>query len=117
MNAVIGAIVTIVLSFLPLSPVLGGVAAGYLQRGGQRDGAKVGGLAGLLAAVPLFVSLLLVVPLFVFAPFGVPVLPVNPIVFAVLLFLLLIAYTVALGIIGGIVGVYLAGEALGPAAG
>lgn len=108
MNAIVGAIVTIVLSWLPLSPVLGGAAAGYLQRGDQRDGAKVGGLAGLIATVPLFLSLLFIVPLFVFAPFGVPVMPFNGILFAFTLFVLLFLYMVVLGLIGGIVGIYLA---------
>ena len=108
MNAVIGAIVTIVLSFLPLSPVLGGASSGYLQRGSHREGAKVGGLAGLLASIPLFLSLLLIAPIFVFAPFGVPAMPFNPIGFVFGLFILLIVYTVGLGIIGGVVGVYLA---------
>lgn len=116
MNALIGAIVMIVLSFLPLSPVLGGGVAGYLQRGGQRDGAKVGGLAGLLATVPLFLVLLLFVPLFVFAPFGVPVIPMSPLLFTIVLFVLLVSYTVVLGGIGGIVGVYLAERTIRPAA-
>jgi len=107
MNAIIGAIVTIVLSFLPLSPVLGGSCSGYLQRGTQREGAKVGGLAGLLASIPLFLSLLIMAPIFVFAPFGVPAMPFNPLGFAVALFILLIVYTVGLGVVGGVVGVYL----------
>ena len=110
MNAVIGAIVTIVLSFLPLSPVLGGSCSGYLQQGSQREGAKVGGLAGLLASIPLFLSLLVIAPIFVFAPFGVPAMPFNPLGFAVFLFIMLLIYTVGLGIVGGVVGVYL-GEA------
>lgn len=108
MNAIVGAIVTIVLSWLPLSPVLGGATAGYLQRGDQREGAKVGGLAGLIATVPLFLSLLFIVPLFVFAPFGVPAMPFNAILFAFTLFVLLFLYMVVLGLIGGIVGIYLA---------
>ncbi len=111
MNAVVGGVVTIVFSWLPLSPVLGGGVAGYLQRGNHREGAKAGGLSGLLAAVPLFLSLLFIVPLFVFAPFGVPVMPFNAILFAFSLFVLLFLYTVVFGIVGGIVGAYLAGAA------
>lgn len=108
MNAVVGAIATLVLSFLPLSPVLGGGIAGYLQRGPQQEGAKVGGLAGLLAAIPLFLSLLFVVPLFVIAPFGVPNIPMNALWFVVVLLLIVGVYTVGFGIVGGIVGTYLA---------
>jgi hypothetical protein len=50
--ATIGAVVTIVTSFVPLSPILGGLVAGYLQDGDGVDGARTGAYAGLAAAVP-----------------------------------------------------------------
>lgn len=53
-NAVIGAVVAVVLSFVPLSPILGGGVAGYLHRGTRMAGAKVGAVSGLLAALPVF---------------------------------------------------------------
>ena len=54
MNALIGGVVTIVLSFTGVSPVLGGAVAGYLNR---RDGVRVGTLAGLIALVPMILGL------------------------------------------------------------
>jgi hypothetical protein len=59
-NAGIGAVVAVVLSFVPFSPVLGGGVAGYLQGGTRKVGAKVGGVAGLIAAIPVFAILALV---------------------------------------------------------
>lgn len=109
MNAVVGAVVAVVLSFLPFSPTVGGFVSGYLQRGGIREGAKAGGLAGLFALLPLFLALVVVVPVFVIAPFGVPNLPLNSTLFVFGLFWLVGFYTVGLGLLGGIIGTYLAG--------
>lgn len=52
-NALIGAIVSVVLGFIPFSPVLGGGIAGYLEGGDSRDGAK---LVRFLACWQLFHS-------------------------------------------------------------
>ena len=109
MNAVVGAVVTVVLSFLPFSPTVGGFVSGYLQRGGVREGAKAGGLSGLFSMVPFYLALLVAVPLFVIAPFGVPNLPFNNLLYALGLFWLVAVYTVGLGLLGGIIGTYLAG--------
>ncbi|WP_335998726.1 DUF5518 domain-containing protein [Halorientalis halophila] len=57
MNAIIGGVVTIVLSFTGFSPLLGGAVAGYLN---QRDGVRVGALAGVVALVPLLPLLFIV---------------------------------------------------------
>ncbi|MFB6150212.1 MAG: DUF5518 domain-containing protein [Haloarculaceae archaeon] len=54
LNAVIGAVLTVVLSFVPVSPILGGGVAGYLNRGTRTTGAKVGAASGLIAALPFF---------------------------------------------------------------
>lgn len=108
MNAVVGAVVTVVVAFLPLSPTIGGAVSGYLQRGGLREGAKVGGLVGLFAMVPLYVALLVVVPLFVIYPFGVPTLPFDTTLYALGLFVAVGVYTVGLGVLGGVIGAYLA---------
>lgn len=63
-NALIGGIVSIIVSFVPFSPVLGGGVAGYLQGGDRSDGVRVGALAGVVALVPLVLLLL------VFGTFG-----------------------------------------------
>ena len=50
--AVLGAVATSVLSFLPLSPVLGGGVAGYLEGYGGTRSVSAGALSGFLAMVP-----------------------------------------------------------------
>lgn len=52
-NAIIGAVAGIVLSFIPLSSLLGGAVAGYLQGGEKADGLRVGVIAGVIMLVPL----------------------------------------------------------------
>lgn len=104
-NALIGAAVGIVLSFVPLSPALGGGVAGYLEGGDSDDGLRVGAIAGVVMALPL-AFLGLVVSMFFFgvgAPVGVGVL-------FVLALVLLALYTVGLGALGGIVGASLEDE-------
>jgi hypothetical protein len=55
-NALVGGIASVVISMIPLSPVLGGALAGYLQGGSRSDGLYVGLYSGLVAAVPLAVG-------------------------------------------------------------
>lgn len=52
-NAVIGTAITLFTAALPLSPILGGAVTGYLEGGPARNRARLGGLAGGLAALPL----------------------------------------------------------------
>lgn len=66
LSAFVGGVVSLVLGFVPFSPVLGGALAGYLRRGSRRDGTTVGAAAGLVAALPALVFLVLV-PLFFMA--------------------------------------------------
>lgn len=99
LNAVVGAMVTAVASFLPISPLFGGAVAGYLSRD---RGLRVGGLSGVLAAVPL---------LAVFAFLGVGLATAGfGVVAAVLVLatLLGVAFTVVLSAVGGYLGVALA---------
>lgn len=58
--AVLGGFVTVVLSFLPFSPVFGGLLAGYLERGESQRVVSVGALAGLLPLVPIIILMLFV---------------------------------------------------------
>lgn len=111
-NAIVGAVVTLVASFVPLSPILGGIVAGYLQRGERTAGARVGGLAGLVAAVPivlLFVSLIVGL-VGVSTEFGAGV--EASFITAVLAVgaLISVLYLIALSAIGGYLGVYLYDE-------
>lgn len=108
-NAGIGAAVSIVLFFLLLSPVLGGAVAGYLQRGDGAEGARVGALSGLIAAVPGTLLAVLVVSVFTVAPPGGGGMGFFAVV--VLGSLLVVGlYGAALGAVGGLVGAYVARE-------
>lgn len=59
-NAVLGAVATSVLSFVPFSPVVGGGVAGYLERHGTGRSIGVGALSGFLAVTPVLVILVFV---------------------------------------------------------
>lgn len=107
LNAFVGAVVSVLLSFVPLSPVLGGGVAGYLQEGDRRDCTRVGALSGLLAAVPLVL---------LFLAFGSFLLAAGPgqtaaflLVLAVVVGLF-VGYGVLLGAVGGYVAAYLRDE-------
>lgn len=108
LNAVVGAVASLVLVFLPFSPAVGGAAAGYLQRGTTTDGAKAGAVTGLLVAFPLFLLVVLLAPVFLFAPAGVPSLPTNAVVFVLLATVGTLAYALGTATLGGAVGAYLA---------
>jgi hypothetical protein len=53
-NALIGAVASVLLSFTGVGIILGGAIAGYLQNRGGGGGAKVGAISGLIAAIPAF---------------------------------------------------------------
>ena len=111
-NAVIGAVVTVVLTFTGFSPILGGIVAGYLQRGERVDGARVGALSGAIAILP-FLLLFFVFGGFLFTgsmmgggmgvPGGFVVVFLFGVVFA-------LVWVVGLSALGGYLGVYLATE-------
>jgi hypothetical protein len=52
-SALLGAIVSIVASAIPFSPVLGGGLAGFLTEGEEWEATKTGALSGVVASVPL----------------------------------------------------------------
>lgn len=112
-HALIGAVVGVVLSFLPFSTLLGGIASGFLEGPEETDGALAGALAGLIMFVPIG---LIAFAVFAFLGFGVGVggLPVGGFFFF-LVFLgfavaTMLVYTVGLGALGGYLGAYLARE-------
>lgn len=53
MFAILGAVATVVLSFLPVSPTVGGTLAGYFERSESDRTVSVGTLAGLLPMLPV----------------------------------------------------------------
>lgn len=116
LNALIGGIAGIVFSFIPLSPVLGGAIAGYLQDGTGESGMKVGAGAGLIMLFPfLFIGLFLVMIL----GFGgisysygmnVGVTPIFIGLFGIFAIAITAVYTVGLSALGGYLGVYVRRE-------
>jgi hypothetical protein len=108
LNAVVGAVASLVLVFPPFSPAVGGAAAGYLQRGSTTGGAKAGAVTGLLVAFPLFLLVAFFAPVFLFAPGGVPSIPTNAVGFVVLAAVGTLAYALGTAALGGAIGAYLA---------
>ena len=110
LNAAIGAVVTVVLSFTGISPVLGGGVAGYLQRESRRAGAKVGAISGLLAFLPFVLLVVLFFGVVALGPMmgGGAGLPGGMELLVVLLLVpLLVAWTAGLGAVGGYLGTVL----------
>lgn len=107
LNALIGAAVSVVLGFVPFSPILGGAVAGYLEGGDLRDGASVGAISGVLAAIPPIVVFALLSVVLVFGPEG-GIWGVVLIILAIVL--AVVTYTVGLSILGGAISVYLVKE-------
>lgn len=99
---VVGAIVNTVVSFIPLSPLLGGAAASYLSTDPEDSGVAAGTFAGLFTILPILVSLLFVgVGLFT----GLPDATAGAVVVVlVVVVLLTIAYVVGLSALGGYIG-------------
>ncbi|WP_338902239.1 MULTISPECIES: DUF5518 domain-containing protein [Salinibaculum] len=108
-NAIVGAVVSVVGGFIPFAPVIGGAVAGYLERADRMAGARVGGLSGLVASVPIFVLFaFLIGGLFVVSAeisFGIGAASVA-LVLAIAL-LVAVVYMVLLGAVGGYIGAYL----------
>lgn len=110
LNALIGGVIGVVLSFIPLSTVIGGAVAGYLEGGDYASGAKVGALAGLIALVP-FVFLAGIV-LFLMPMRGPPGPGLTVASWVMLVFALGFAavYIVGFSSLGGVLGAYVKRE-------
>lgn len=106
-NALIGAVVSVLLGMIPFSPVLGGGVAGYLEGGDSRTGIRVGAIAGVIAAVPLTLFVIVGVVVAAFVPDG-GVLGFLVLILGVIVGV--IAYTAVLSGVGGLVGVYARNE-------
>jgi hypothetical protein len=105
-HALVGAVAGIVLSFVPLSPLLGGTVAGFLEGGEPNDWVKVGGLAGVIMLVPF---VLVGTALLFFLGFGMGRSAVGFGILAVVMLFVGAIYTVGLSVAGGYLGGYLEG--------
>jgi hypothetical protein len=101
-HALIGAVVTVVLSFTGFSPIIGGAVAGYLH---TDDGLRVGAISGAIASIPLVLIVLVGVTLLglVSDPFAAGL----GLIVILLVVVVLGGITVALSALGGVIGVYL----------
>jgi len=108
LNAVIGGIASIVLSFIPLSPVLGGAIAGYLEGGTRSTGLRIGVYAGIVAAIPLALFMIAAIAIFgsflAIGPGGGEGAAILVVFLVVVVFMAL--YTVGLSAVGGWLGNY-----------
>ncbi|QSG13023.1 putative membrane protein [Halapricum desulfuricans] len=105
-SAVLGAVATAVLSFVPFSPILGGGLAGYLEQPASRRSVSVGALSGFLSMAPALV-LLGFVTVGLYAGFAtIQEAGLGLVVVAGMLFGLLVvsAYGAGLGALGGFAG-------------
>lgn len=113
-NAVIGAAAAVILSSLPLSTLLGGAIAAYLEGGTPSDGIRVGAIAGLLMFVPFlligifFGSVLFTGSAFVPMGGGRPRTPIG--IIAIFMGAVGLIYTIGFSAVGGYLGNYLEGE-------
>jgi hypothetical protein len=110
-HAFLGAVATVLLGFVPFSPVLGGAVAAYLDE--TEDGLRIGAISGLIASIPLVFFLLVVLTLgAAVLGFGGPARGpfLGGALFLLFGVLFVGAYTVGLSAIGGYLGAYLVGE-------
>lgn len=106
LHAILGAVVTVVTSFVPFSPVLGGVVAGYLHDEGTGRGTRVGLVSGVIASLPLALVLFIVFTVMSIGSIttGEFAGPAFVVVIVALGLLFVALYTVGLSAAGGYLG-------------
>lgn len=107
-NSLTGAVVSGVLSFVPFSPVIGGVVAGYFERGESERVVSVGALSGLLGMAPVAM-----IATFVLAGATVGLLGVGETgiaVFIAVLTIVVVAFVATIGAGLGALGGYVGGR-------
>ncbi len=112
-NAIIGAVIGVVLSFIPFSTVVGGAVAGFLEGPDPREGAIVGALAGVITFLPIASIVVIALGVLGFG-LGVAAAPAGGVAALIIVVLalsfLVFLYTVGLSLLGGYLGAYLATE-------
>lgn len=107
-NALLGAVVTAILGFVPLSPAIGGAVAGYIEHGESERTVSVGALSGLLAAAPLLVVMVFALVGLVVGTLAIEGTGMAIVVGAAMLLGVLVLATV--GALVGAIGGYLGGR-------
>ena len=125
-NALLGAVVMTVFSWIPFAPVVGGALSGYLEAGdahatgpASRRGVRVGALAGVLTTIPAVLVLAFVGSLVTVGWFGMSTsggmgprvslgLPVFAWGLAMFVLVFALVYHVGLSALGGWLGAELA---------
>lgn len=125
-NALLGAVVMVVFSWIPFAPVVGGAIAGYLEadrssarRSPSDRGLRVGAFAGLIATIPAVVVVAFAASIFTVGWAGLATssgmgpraglaLPVLGWFIVAVGLLAVVAYHVGLSALGGWVGAQLA---------
>lgn len=102
-NVVLGAVVSVVLSFVPFSPALGGAVAGYLERSESERTVSVGALSGLLAMAPMLVVLLFVTVGLVLGVLAIRETGLAVLLATVMLLAVMVVATIGVGL-GGLGG-------------
>ncbi|WP_459987894.1 DUF5518 domain-containing protein [Natrinema sp. JCM 9743] len=107
-NALIGAVAGVILSFVPLSTLLGGAITAYLEGGTPNDGIRVGAIAGVIMLVLMvFMGMFIMMFFLGFEVGGAP----RMLTFMLLSMLVFGSlYTVGLSAVGGYLGIYLKDE-------
>jgi len=103
-NGLVGGIVAALLSFVPLSEVLGGAVAGYLDWDDGQQGAGAGAIAGTVAFLPYLAGAVYVATASVPLP-GPELAMARELVVAVAAGVALV-YVLGLSVLGGLLGGY-----------
>lgn len=105
-SAAVGALAAFLIGWIPLiGPILSGIPAGYLRGKNTKEGALTGGLGNFIAAFPLMAFFLFVFGLGTIV--GIAEGDVDGVIgllFLGLLVLLSVAYFIAFGALGGLIG-------------
>lgn len=101
-----GALVTLALSILPFSSVVGGAVAAHRHGGGYARGLWLGTVAGVAAMVPLLALFLPSLYIVGLLGFGIPPSSPGYGVFLALVFAFFLLYTVGLSALGGLGGIW-----------
>lgn len=106
LHALLGAVVTVVTSFVPFSPLIGGGVAGYLHGSGSGRGTKVGLVSGVIASLPLAAIFLFLFSIMSFGSIytGEFAGPLFVIVLVGVILMFAALYIVGLSALGGYVG-------------